>query len=71
MLFDLEKYDGIYNRVRYPASQISGIIYVTSHNYAGIKVGYYDSLHLTFHVLIVIKSFFNKDRNHYYYNIFL
>ena len=43
-----------------------------SHNYAKIKIDYYDSLPLkeilTFHnVIILIKSVFNKDQNQYYY----
>ena len=45
------------------------------YSYGRIKVDSYDSLSLeetlTFHVLIVIKSVFNKDKNNYYYNIFL
>ena len=75
VLFGSEKYDAIYNRIRYLESQKSGIIYVFSHNYAKIKVDSYDSLPLekilTFYVIILIKSVFNKNQNHYYYNIFL
>ena len=53
-----------------------GITYIISHNYANIKVDSYDSLPLdktmTFHdVTMLIKSVFNKDKNNYYYNIFL
>ena len=33
-----DKYDAIYNRIRYLISQNSGITYVFSHNYARIKV---------------------------------
>ena len=40
-----------------------------------IKVDLSDSLHLEktiiFHVITLIKSVFNKDKNNYYYNIFL
>ena len=50
-----EKYDTIYNRLRYLKNQKVGITYLFSHNYAKIKV---DS------------SDFNKDQNHYYYNMF-
>ena len=51
-------------------------MYVFSHNYARIKTDSYDSLSLektlTLHnVIILIKSVFNKNQNHYYYNIFL
>ena len=51
------------------------ITYVICHNYAKIKFYLYDSQlleeTLTFHVIIHIKSFFNKDKYNYYYNIFL
>ena len=53
------------------------ILYVLfSHNCEKIKVDCYDYLplekKLTLHnVIIRIKSVFNKDQNHYYYNIFL
>ena len=73
VLFGSGKYDFIYNRLIIVKS---GITYVISHNYAKIKVDSYDSLPLektmTFHnVIKLIKSFFNKDENNYYYNIFL
>ena len=73
VLFGSGKYDFIYNRLIIVKS---GITYVISHNYAKIKVDSYDSLPLektmTFrNVIKLIKSFFNKDENNYYYNIFL
>ena len=37
-LFDSEKYDAIYNRIRYLLSLKSSITYVFSHYYAKIKV---------------------------------
>ena len=54
----------------------SDIKYVVSHNYEKIKVDSYDPLPLektmTFHnVTKVINSLFNKNKNNYYYNIFL
>ena len=65
----------ICNRTRYLISQKCGIAYVISHNYARIKVDSYDSLSLekalTFHVIKLIKSIFNKDKNNYYYDTFL
>ena len=74
-LFGPEKYIAIYNRIRYPISQKSGITYVFSHNYARLKVDSYDFLPIekvsTLHVIMLIKSVFNKDQNRYYYNIFL
>ena len=54
----------------------SGIPYVISHHYAKIEVDLYNYLpvekKLTFYnVIILIKSVFHKDKNDYYYNIFL
>ena len=75
-LFGPEKYDAIYNKIRYLVSLKSGITYIFSHYYVKNKVDSYDSLPiektLTLHnVIISIKSVLNKDHNHYYYNIFL
>ena len=47
-----------------------------SHYYVKIKVDSYDSLPIEktltlLHVIILIESILNKDKNHYYYNIFL
>ena len=52
------------------------ITYTFSHYFAKIKVDFYDSLPiekiLTLHnVIIHIKSVLNKDKNNYYYKIFL
>ena len=68
MLFPIE--------LRYFTSRKSGITYVFSHNYERIKIDSSDSLPLektlTFHsVIILIKLVFNKEKNHYHYNIFL
>ena len=53
----------------------SGIIYIFSHYVRKIKVASYDSLRiektLTLHVLILIESVLKKDKNYYYYKIFL
>ena len=75
VLFGSEKYDFIYNRIRYLIEVISVITYVISHD-TKIKVDSYDSLPLektmTFHnVITVIKSVFIKDKNNYYCHIFL
>ena len=75
-LFGSEKCDAIYDRIRYLISLKSGITYIFSHYFAKIKVDSYDSLPiektLTFYnVIILIKSVLNKDKNHYYYKIFL
>ena len=45
-LFGPEKYDPIYNRIRYLISQKNDIKNVASHNYANIKNGSFDSLPL-------------------------
>ena len=71
-----EKYDVIYNRIRYLIGRKSGITYVFSHNYIRIKIDSNDSLSLEKpltldNVIILIKSDFNKNQNYYYYNIFL
>ena len=75
VLFGSEKYDFIYNRIRYLIEVKCNIAYVISHNYAKIKVDSYDFLPLektmTFHVILRIKSIFNKDKNNCYYNILL
>ena len=43
VLFRGEKYDFIYNRIRYVIGVKSGSTHVISHNYAKIKVDSYDS----------------------------
>ena len=75
-LLGFEKYDAIYNRIRYIISPKSDIAYIFSHYYTKIKVDSYDSLlikkRLTLHnVIILIKSVLNKDKYHYYYKIVL
>ena len=44
VLFAGEKYDFIYNRIRYLIGVKSGIKYVISHNYIKFKVDLYNSL---------------------------
>ena len=46
VLFGGEKYDFLYNRIRYLIGVKIGITYVISHNYAKIKVDSFDSLPL-------------------------
>ena len=72
----MKKNNAIYDRIRYLTSLKSGITYIFSHYFAKIKVDSYDSLSiekvLTLHnVIILIKLVLNKDKNHYYYKIFL
>ena len=76
VLFGSKNYDSIYNRIRYIISVKGDVTYVIFYNYSKIKVDSYNSLPLektmTFHyVIIVIQSFWNKDKNNYYYSIFL
>ena len=76
ILFHFEKYNPIYDRIRYPISLAGGITYVFSYNYAKTKIDSDDDLPLektlTLHnVVILIKSVFNKDQNHYCYYIFV
>ena len=72
--FGSEKYDDIYDRIRYLISLKSGITYIFSHYFAKSKVDSYDSLStekiMTLHnVIILNKSVQNKDKNHHYYKI--
>ena len=53
-LFGAEKYDAIYNRIRYVISQKGGITYVFSHNYSKIKIDSYDFLPLKKHWLCIM-----------------
>ena len=48
VLFGPEKYDAIYNRIKYVISQKNGITFVFSHNYAKIKIDSYDFLPLEY-----------------------
>ena len=75
-LFDSEKYDAIFNNIRYLRSLNSSLTYIFSHYFTKIKVDSSDSLpiekRLNLHsVIILIKSVFNKDKNHDCYEIFL
>ena len=75
-LLGSEKYDAIYNKIRYLISLKYGITYISSRFFENIKVNSYDSLpiekRLTLHnVIIHIKSVLIKDKKHYYYKTFL
>ena len=76
VLFDYSYCDKICDKIKYFISEKSGITDSIHHNFARIKINSYDSLPiekiLTFHnVIILIKSIVNKNKNEYYYNIFL
>ena len=75
-LFGTEKYDAIYDRIRYLKSLKSSITYFLSHYFAKIKVDSYDSLSIEktlnlYNVVIHIKSALIKDKNNRYYKIYL
>ena len=74
--FGIEKSDLIYNKIRYLNGVKGDITYVISYKDVKIKVDSYDSLFLektlTFHnVIILNKPIFNRDKNNYYYDLFL
>ena len=74
-LFGSEKYDAMYDRIRYLISLKSGIACNFTHYFAKFIVDSYDSLHIekrwNLHNVILIKSVLNKDKNHNYCKIFL
>ena len=72
-MFAFEKYDAIYDRIRYLISLKNGITYFFSHYFSKIKVDSYNYLPIEkiltlYNVIIHIKSVLNKDKNHYYSN---
>ena len=76
VLFNLEKYNAIYEKIRNLIGLKSSITYVFSHNYSKIKIGLDDDLPLgktlpLHNVTILSKSVFIEDQNHKYYNILL
>ena len=68
-LLDSQKYDTIYDSIRYLLSPKCDMTYIFSHYFAKIKVDSYDSLlieiGLTLHVIILIKTVLNEDKYHY------
>ena len=69
-------FDEIWEKIKYFVSKRNGITDSINHSFGEIKIDSYSSLHiqkiLTFHnVIILIKSVVSKDKNNYYYNIFL
>ena len=74
-LLGSEKYDAIYNRIRYLIGLKGSITYAFFHYYAKIKVDSYYSLPIEkrfslYNGIILIKSVFNEDKNRCYYYIF-
>ena len=75
VLFDSGWFDKTCDRIEYPISEKNSII-VLIINFARIRIDSYNSLPiekiLTFNnVIILFKSVVNKNKNNYYYNIFL
>ena len=75
VLFGPERYD-IYDRIRYLIREKSGIKCSIGHNFARRRIDSYNSLSigktLTFqNAIILIKAVDNKNKNNYYYSIFL
>ena len=71
-----EKYDTVFNKIRYPIALKSSGPYVDSFNYAKIQNWFrwwFDSSQtLPMHnVVMIIKLAFNKNHNEYYCKIFL
>ena len=75
-LFDYEWFDKICYRIKYLTSQKSGITDSINHNFGRIRIDAYNFLPIEkimtfYNVIILIKSVVNKNKNEYYYNIFL
>ena len=76
VLFDCGWFDKIDDRIKYLIIEKNGIADSINHNFAKIRIISYNFLPmekiLTSHNLIIlIKSVVNKNKNNYYYNIFL
>ena len=76
VLFGLEKYNAIYDRIRYLTGLKSDFTCNYFHNYAKIKIYSDDDLPLEktlnlHNAVIIIKSVLNENENHKYCNIFL
>ena len=76
VLFDYGLFDKICDRIKYLISEKSGITDSINHNFRKIRIYSYNCLPiekiLTFHnVIIQTKSAANKNKNEYYYNMFL
>ena len=75
-MFDYRLFDKICDKIKCPISEKSSIRDSINHNFGKIRTDSFNSLSiekiLTFHnVIIPIKSVVNKNKNNYYYNIFL
>ena len=71
-----EIYSSIFNRIKFLSRPNINISYVVFHSYVGMKINSNNDLPLektlTMHnVVILIKSVFNKNQNHYYCKVLL
>ena len=66
VLFGSEKYGSIYSRVRYLISVKCDIMKVDTYNFSP-----QEKILTLRNVIILVKSVWNKDKNNYYFNIFL
>ena len=76
VLLDLRLFDNICDKVEYLISDKSDITDIIDHSFGEIKVTSYNSLPtekiLTCHnAIICIKSVVDKNKDNYYYNVFL
>ena len=74
--FDYSYYDKICEKIKYPISDQSGITDSINPNFVKSKIDSYNSFPIEkifiFHnVIIFIKSLVDKNKNNYYYDIFL
>ena len=75
-MFDPIIYNAIYDRISYLEWEKSEAKYIINHNFARIRIDSFNSLPIektmSFHnVIIFIKSVVKKNKNNYYFNIFL
>ena len=75
-LFRYEKFDAVYDSIKYIISLESSITYIFSYYFAKVQIDFYDYLTIEktltlYNVIILIKLLLNKNKNHYYYKIFL
>ena len=76
ILFGYGRFEKICDKIKYLVSEKSGIADSINHNFSRIRIDSYNSLLidkiLTFHnAIILIKSVVNKNKNEYYYKIYL
>ena len=76
VLFGPERLNTIYDRINYLVSEKSGVTYSVNHDFIRIKIDSYNSLPTEkawalHNFIVLIKSVVNKNKNDYFYNIFL